>query len=294
MTQQTETRALIVSESKTRKSGGRGQSKLLVELLLLLLTVVTLVPVFWTIVLAFLPNRAIVSSKWDFPFWFGNFTRLFRDEVFIRQVLNSAMIVVGTVVICLALGALAGYALSKLNPPKWLTIPSLVIAAFIPLVPPMTLVPGLYLFLNEIGLLGGVGGLIVVNAFFNVPFAVLMLSSYFGAIPDELKEAAVVDGASDARVFSQVMLPLVKPGLSAVGIFVGIMAWNEFLMGLTLTSGGDTAPVTVGIAGLLQPYAVTWGELSAAGTVAAVPIIIMALFANRQIVAGLTSGAVKG
>lgn len=294
MTSETQTRALLIAESKTRKGAPGKRKNVVIEVVLLLVSIVTLIPVLWTLVLAFLPNRAIVSSKWDFPFWLGNFTRLFRDEIFMRQVLNSAIIVVGTVLICLVLGALAGYALSKLRPPRWLTIPSLVVSAFIPLIPPMTLVPGLYLFLDEIGLLGSLVGLIIVNAFFNVPFAVLMMTSYFSGIPEELREAAVVDGASDARVFLDVMLPLVRPGLAAVGIFVGIMAWNEFLMGLTLTSGGTTAPVTVGIAGLLQPYAVTWGELSAAGAVAAVPIILMAVFANRHIVAGLTSGAVKG
>ncbi len=294
MTIETETRALLLTDRKARKAASGKRKNLLLEAVLLIVSIVTLLPIVWTIVLAFLPNRAIVSSRWDFPFWIGNFTRLFRDEIFVRQVLNSAIIVVGAVAACLVLGALAGYALSKLRPPKWLTVPALVVAAFIPLIPPMTLVPGLYLFLNEVGLLGSLMGLIVVNTFFNAPFAVLMMASYFGAIPEELREAAVVDGASDARVFAEVMLPLVKPGLAAVGIFVGIMTWNEFLMGLTLTSGGTTAPVTVGIAGLLQPYAVTWGELSAAGTVAAVPIILMAVFANRHIVAGLTSGAVKG
>jgi multiple sugar transport system permease protein len=103
-----------------------------------------------------------------------------------------------------------------------------------------------------------------------------------------------MDGASEFRTFLAIMLPLVRPGLAATGVFVGIMAWNEFLMGLTLTSGGKTAPVTVGISGFLQQYAVTWGQLAAAGTVAAIPVIVLAIFANRHIVAGLTSGSVKG
>jgi len=103
-----------------------------------------------------------------------------------------------------------------------------------------------------------------------------------------------VDGASEFRAFRVVILPLVRPGLAAVGIFVAIMAWNEFLLGLTMTSGGESAPLTVGIASLVQPYSVTWGQMAAAGTIAAVPIIVLAIFANRQIVSGLTGGAVKG
>lgn len=273
--------------------GGR-RNRLLVEISLAVILLITVIPILWTVLLAFLPNRAIVSSSWQFPFWLGNFEAVFRGGTFFAQLGNSVVIVVGCVAICLAVGSLAGYALSRLKPPRWLAIPALIIAGFVPLIPPMTLVPGLYLLLSQLGLLGNVGGLILVNAVLNLPFAALLMSSYFSTIPEELREAALVDGANEATVFSRIMLPVVRPGLAAVGVFTGIMAWNEFQMGLTLTSGGSTAPVTVGIAGLLQPYAVTWGELAAAGTVAAVPIIAMAVFANRQIVAGLTAGAVKG
>lgn len=208
--------------------------------------------------------------------------------------MNSVGIVVGTVVLCLVIGAMSGYSLSKLHPPKGATIPALVLAGFIPLIPPARLVPGLYVLLNSLGLLGTVPGLILLNTFFNMPFATLLMSSYFSTVPEELRETSIVDGASEVRTFVSVMIPIVRSGLAVVGIFVGIMSWNEFLMGPTMTSGGTTAPVTVGIASLLQTYAVTWGQFAAAGTVAALPIIAMAVFANRQIVAGLTAGAVKG
>lgn len=265
-----------------------------VEIVVAVALVIAVLPVLWTLMLAFMPNRAIISSGWQFDFWLGNFEKVLSDGVFVAQVLNSVVIVIGAVAICLVFGSLAGYALSRLEPPRWLTIPALIVAAFIPLIPPMTLAPGLYILLSDIGLLGTVGGLVLINALFNLPFATLLMASYFSGIPDELREAALMDGASEWRTFRSIMVPVVKPGLAAVGIFTAILTWNEFMMGLTLTTGGRTAPVTVGIAGLLQPYAVTWGELAAAGTIAAVPIIFMAIFANRQIVAGLTSGAVKG
>ena len=265
-----------------------------VEAVVALALIVTILPIAWTVLLAFMPNRAIVDTDWQFAFWLGNFQAVFEDGVFVLQVLNSVVIVIGSVLICLVIGSLAGYALSTLHPPRWLTIPALIVTGFIPLIPPMTLVPGLYLLLADLGILGSVTGLVLVNALFNLPFATLLMSSYFGSVPGELREAARVDGATEWRTLWSVILPVVKPGLAATGIFAGILSWNEFMMGLTLTSGGRTAPVTVGIAGLLQPYAVTWGELAAAGTVAAVPIIIMAVFANRQIVSGLTGGAVKG
>lgn len=267
---------------------------MLIEAALILAILIIALPIAWTLLLAFLPNRAIVSSSWQFPFWLGNFQDVFANGTFGIQLLNSLGIVVGTVVLCLVIGSIGGYSLAKLQPPKWVALPTLGLAAVVPLIPPATLVPGLYVLLDDLGLLGTVPGLILVNTLFNLPFATLLMSSYFAALPEELREAALVDGANEFKVYLAVMLPIARPGMAATGIFVGIMAWNEFLMGLTLTSGGSTAPVTVGIAGFVQQYSVTWGQLAAAGTVAAVPMLLLAVFANRHIVAGLTAGAVKG
>ena len=266
-----------------------------VELALLVIIILVLVPIAWTALQAFLPNRAIVSRSWAFPFWLGNFAALAEPgEPFMRQLANSIVITVGTVIFCLTVGAMSGYCLSRLRPPRWITLPTLALAAFLPLVPPMTLVPGLYVTMSTLGLLGSLLGLILLNTLFNLPFAVLMLKSYFDQVPEELRESALVDGASEGRAFFSVILPLVRPGFAAVGVYVAIMAWNEFLFGLTMTTGGSAAPLTVGIASLVQPYQVTWGQMAAAGLTAALPIIVLAVFANRQIVAGLTAGAVKG
>jgi len=282
---------MTIESTRTRRPRA---SRIAVEVALVLVVIVVVIPIAWMILLSFLPNRAIVSHDWIFPFWIGNFEAVFDGGVFFVQMLNSVGIVVGTVIICIVIGSISGYALSRLSPPKWVSIPALALAAIIPLIPPATLIPGLYLLLNSMGLLGTVPGLILVNSLFNLPFATLLMASYFSGIPMQLREAALVDGATEAGVFVRIMFPLVRPGLAATSIFVGIMAWNEFLMGLTMTSGGTTSPITVGIAGFVQEFAVTWGELAAAGTVAAVPLIIVAIFANRQIIAGLTAGAVKG
>lgn len=265
------------------------------ELALLFAMALIIIPIAWGSWLAFQPNRAIVNPEWDFSTWLGNFQALFAPgEPFVDQLLNSIGITLGTVALCLTIGSAAGYSLSKLGPPRWLTLPALVLAAFVPLVPPMTLVPGMYVQLGALGLLNSIGGLVLLNTVLNLPFAALLMKSYFDTVPEELREAALVDGATEARAFFSVVLSIVRPGLAAVGIFTAIMAWNEFMLGLTMTAGGRTAPITVGIASLVQPYEVTWGEMSAAGAVAAVPIIAIAIIANRQIVAGLTAGAVKG
>jgi multiple sugar transport system permease protein len=274
--------------------GGR-RVNALVEIPLAVMVLLTLLPILWMLVLSVQPGRNIINPEWDFSVWLGNFQDLLAPgEPFVAQLTNSLLIVVGTVVLCLAVGALAGYVLSRLRLPRQLTLVLLALAAFLPMVPPMALVPGLYVVLYNFGLTGTILGLILLNTVFNLPFAVLLLKVYFDAVPDEMREAALVDGASEFTVFRSVMLPLVRPGLAAVGVFTGIMAWNEFLFGLTMTSGGVTSPLTVGIASLVQPYEVAWGLMAAVGTLAAVPIILLAILANRQIIAGLTSGAVKG
>jgi len=128
----------------------------------------------------------------------------------------------------------------------------------------------------------------------NLPFATILMKVYFDRVPLELREAALMDGAPEWRVFSRVMLPLAAPGAAAVAIYTAIMAWNEFLFGLTMTAGGTTAPITVGIASLVQPYEIAWGQMAAAGALTAIPIIVIAIVASRRIVSGLTRGATKG
>lgn len=266
----------------------------LVDIPLLIALALFVAPILWMVVLSVQPDRNIVSPNWDFGLSMRNFSALFaQGQPFLYQLRNSLLIVAGTIVLCLVIGACAGYALSRLPVPKWVTYPLLAVSALIPLVPPMTLVPGLYVTLNSLDLLR-VEGLILLNTVFNLPFAVLLMKVYFDALPESLREAALMDGASERTVFVRVMLPLVRPGIASVAVFTGIMAWNEFLMGLTMTSGGTTSPLPVGIAALVQPYEIVWGQMAAAGSLAAVPIIILAAVANRQIVSGMTGGAVKG
>ena len=268
---------------------------IIAEIVLIGAVVATLAPVLWMVALSFQPLKNIISEGMVFTFSLGNFADLLSPgNPLLAQLGNSLTIVIGTVVLCLLFGSLAGYALSQLHLPRSVTLPLLVLAGFIPLVPPMVLVPGLYATMTTLGLIGGSLGLIVLNTVFQLPFATLLMKLYFDGIPSSLREAARIDGASELSTLRSVMLPLVKPGLAAVGTFTAIMAWNEFLFGLTMTSGGSTAPLTVGIAALVQPYEVAWGEMAAAGALAAVPIIILTMIANRYIVTGLTAGAVKG
>jgi multiple sugar transport system permease protein len=282
-----------VTAGRARRRPGRFSPWVDIPLLLMVLAFVA--PIAWMVVLAVQPDRNIVSPAWDFGFTLQNVRGLLGEgQPFPQQLLNSVLIVAGTIVLCLLVGGACGYALSQISLPRWFTLPTLAVSALLPMIPPMTLVPGLYVTLDSLGLLGTVLGLVLVNTVFNLPFAALLMKVYFDAVPSALREAALVDGASELRVLLRVMLPVVRPGLASVAVFTGIMAWNEFLMGLVMTSGGTTSPLPVGIASLVQPYEVAWGAMAAAGSLAAVPIIVLAVLANRHIVAGMTGGAVKG
>jgi multiple sugar transport system permease protein len=171
--------------------------------------------------------------------------------------------VVGAVVLCGIASTLAAYGLSKLRLPWWLTATVGASCAVVPMLPPMALVPGLYVTLIQTGLLGSLTGLIILNTILNLPFATLLMKIGFDEIPPALQEAASIDGASEARSFWTILLPLVTPSLVTSSLFTAIMTWNEFLMGLTMTSGGTTSPLSVGIASLVQPFEVRWGQLSA-------------------------------
>lgn len=257
--------------------------------------ILVVAPIAWMIVVAFQQPRAIIAPDWRFELSWGNFASIFDpDAVFGSQVINSLGLVVVSTALTLIIATLASYSLSQLLWSPRVVLAILAIAGLLQVIPPMTLVPGLYSVITSMGLVNSLAGLILLNTVFNLPFAVIMTKFSFDAIPAELRESASVDGASDFGAFRRVMLPLAAPGIAAVAIFTAIQVWNEFLFGLVFTSGGRTAPITVGIAALIQPQEIKFGEMAAVGVVTAVPIILLAIVANRQIVSGLTGGAVKG
>ncbi len=270
-------------------------SRVIIAIILIATAVLTILPIVWLIVTAFLQSRAIVAPGIDISFALQNFQSVFDPSAdYGRQVLNSLLIVVLGTALCVVVAALAGYSLSQLN---WSSRGVLIVLAglgLLQVVPPMTLVPGIFVLLNTLHLNNTLGALILLDAVFNLPFAVIMAKFYFDSIPGELRESAAIDGASDFGAFRRIMLPLAMPGISAITIFTAIQVWNEFLFGLVFTTGGTSAPLTVGIATLIQPQQIQYGPMAAVGVVTAVPIIVLGIVANRQIVAGLTRGAVKG
>lgn len=268
---------------------------LLTESVLFIAMVITLIPIVWLFYNSFRLSRNIISLENPTDFTLYNYKTLFSPTSdFTALFLNSVGLVLFTTILCLAIGLLAAYSLSKFRWPWAFTVTILGAATFIQLVPPVALAPSFYVILNNFYLYNSVTALVLVNTVFNLPFAIFLLKVYFDSIPDDLKEAALIDGAKEWTVFWRIMVPLAKPGIGAVAILVAILTWNEFLMALSLTSTSDAQTITVGIATYIQQYQVRYGDMSAAAAIATIPIIVVAATAHRYIVTGLTGGAVKG
>lgn len=267
----------------------------LTEFVLLVAVVATLVPIGWLLYNSFRYSKDIISLNNPFTLTLYNYRSLFSGtSEFTALFFNSLGLVFSTTILCLAISLLAAYSLSKFRWPRGVTIAILGVAIFVQLVPPVALAPSFYVILNNLYLYDSVTGLVLVNTIFNLPFAIFLLKVYFDTVPNDLREAALVDGCGEAKVFWKVMVPLAAPGVGAVAILVAILTWNEFLMALSLTSTPNAQTITVGIATFVQEYQVLYGDMSASAAVATIPLIVLAAVAHRYIVTGLTGGAVKG
>lgn len=273
----------------------RRHRSLATDVVLLLAILATVAPIALLFYNAFRYSRDIINPGRLSAPTFYNFRELFSGySDFPRLFTNSLVVVLFTVILCIVVGLLAAYSLSKFRWPRLLVGPLLATILLIQLVPPVALAPSFYVILNTYGLYDSRIGLVLVNTVFNLPFAVFLLKAYFDGVSNELREAALVDGATEMGAFARVMVPLAAPGVAAVAILVAILTWNEFLLALSLTSTPDAQTITVGIATFIQPYQVLYGEMTAAAAIASLPIILLAIVAHRYIVAGLTSGAIKG
>ncbi|WP_313405678.1 carbohydrate ABC transporter permease [Aeromicrobium sp.] len=253
------------------------------------------VPVLWIISLSVKPD-GILNDGSFFPsaFTTEHFEAIFKNDDFTRALINSIGICLIATFIALIVGTMAAYAVARLDfPGKSLVVgASLLIAMF----PQIALVTPLFKILTNIGLFDTWLGLIIPYITFALPLAIYTLSAFFREIPWELEKAAKMDGATPFQAFRKVIAPLAMPGVFTTAILVFISCWNDFLFAISLTSSerSRTVPAALSYFTGATTFEKPTQSIAAAAVVITIPIVIFVLFFQRRIVAGLTSGAVKG
>ncbi|MET9002338.1 carbohydrate ABC transporter permease [Amycolatopsis sp. Hca4] len=261
----------------------------------ILVLVFALVPVLWVISLSFktkdtLTDGAFIPQSWTWQ----NYADIFQTSEFLLALVNSIGIAIISTVIAVVLGTMAAYAIARLDfPGKQLLVGlSLLIAMF----PQVSLVTPLFNIERNLGLFDTWPGLILPYITFALPLSIYTLSAFFREIPWELEKAAKMDGATPAQAFRRVIAPLAAPGVFTTAILVFIFCWNDFLFAISLTSttASRTVPAALSFFTGSSQFEDPTGQVCAAAVVITIPIIVFVLFFQRRIVAGLTSGAVKG
>ncbi|MTD55048.1 carbohydrate ABC transporter permease [Amycolatopsis pithecellobii] len=254
-----------------------------------------LVPVLWILSLSFKTKDTLDDGKFIPRAWtFQNYADIFRTDDFIRALINSIGIALIATAIAVVFGTMAAYAVARLDFPgkRFLIGISLLIAMF----PQVSLVTPLFNIERTLGLFDTWAGLIIPYITFALPLAIYTLSAFFREIPWELEKAAKMDGATPAQAFRRVIAPLAAPGVFTTAILVFIFCWNDFLFAISLTStnASRTVPAALSFFTGASQFEDPTGTIAAAAVVITIPIILFVLFFQRRIVAGLTSGAVKG
>lgn len=261
---------------------------------LVVLALITLAPI-WVMLATGFKDDVLVQQKE--PVWFfflptlDNYEYIMTRGKFDRYLWNS--VIVGTVSTFLTLlfGGMCAYALARTEFRGRVFVANSTL--LVRMVPPAVLaVPAFAMVLN-FSLDNDLAVLIFFYTALNLPFAIWLLFGFYKQIPVELEEAAIVDGASALQVFFRVLLPLMKSGYAVAGIFTFRIAWNEFILALLLT-GRTTRTLPVGAAGFITDTGVEWGRIMAMGTLIVIPPLLFTFFAARQIISGMTAGAVKG
>jgi ABC-type glycerol-3-phosphate transport system permease component len=261
---------------------------------MLLAIAAALFPLYWAVISSFVPETRLFSPEGLLPrhLVLDHYRALFLGRDFWIPIRNSLVVAGATTALCVVVGGPCAYALARLPIRGKSGILLAVLAAS--MFPQVSLVSPLYLLLREAGLLNTYPGLVLPYLTFAMPLTVWLLVGFFRQLPADLEDAALMDGAGRLRALWTIVLPISWPGLATAAILTFLYSWNEFLFALSFTLGPERQTVPVAIALFRGQYQVPWGEILAAAVVATAPVAVLVVAAQRRIVAGLTSGAVKG
>ncbi len=252
-------------------------------------------PLLWAFITSLKHERDIIAPGVHLlpnPATLENYVAIWTQSNLPALMWNSAVTTAITVLICLAAGTLAAYAVSRER--FRLRVPVLLFFLLIRMFPVVLMLVPLFIILRQAGLLDTHVGLALAYSGFLLPIYIWMMKGFFDVIPPELEEAARIDGCSRLGAMGRVVLPLVRGGLFACAVFIGIGAWNEYLFALMLTTSSGSRTWPVGLQLMVGEFQLPWGALTAGGMLSILPVLVLFAIVQRSMVRGLAAGAVKG
>lgn len=264
-------------------------------LLVAVIVVYTVFPFYWAVVSSLKEGSALYRVEFvpPQPAW-GNYTGIFRQQNFARNILNSVIVAGSVVGISLLLSVTASYALGRIEFRGRTTLLLTILA--VSMFPQVAVLSGMFELVSWLGIYDTLWSLILSYMILTLPFTTWVLTTFVRDLPKELEEAALVDGARPWTIITRVFMPLMWPALATTGLLAFITAWNEFMFAITFTLSNQrrTVPVAIALISGASQFELPWGRVMAASVIVTVPLVVLVLIFQRRIVSGLTAGAVKG
>jgi trehalose/maltose transport system permease protein len=269
--------------------------QVLLYLLVAFIVVYTVFPFYWAIVSSLKEGSGlyVVEPFPSHPAW-GNYTAVFKEQSFGRNILNSVIVATSVVSISLLLAVTASYALGRITFRGRTTL--LLVVLSVSMFPQVAVLSGMFELVSWLGIYDTLWSLALSYMILTLPFTTWVLTTFVRELPKELEEAALVDGAKPWTIITKVFMPLMWPALATTGLLAFITAWNEFLFAITFTLSNQrrTVPVAIALISGASRFELPWGRVMAASVIVTVPLVVLVLIFQRRIVSGLTAGAVKG
>lgn len=279
----------------TARKGKKLAGKVGFASLLLVFMVFILLPIYWCLVTSFKPSAEITSKEvtyWPKIFTFVNYAEAWTRSGFSTYFKNSLFIAVFGVVFIVVLSVLTGYALDRFKfKGKNVFMLILLCTQFIP---GAMLITPIFIIFKNLNMLNSLFALVLVNTTFHFPFNSILMRGFVGGIDYTIEEAAQIDGCSRLGAIRHVLLPVLKPGIATIAAYGFISCWNEFLFSFMFISKQAKLTLPVGLKNLVGEFSINYGQLAAGAVIAVVPTLILFSYVQKNLVGGLSSGAVKG
>lgn len=278
-----------------KRSTRRRITALASYLVLLVASFIALFPIFWTLSTSIKTRNdtfILPPRFFSFEATWKNYLAIFQTRGFGQIYLNTITISLASTLLCVAVSTLAAYSLARA--PRFRSRRPLEVGLIlVRAIPAIVIMVPLFTITSELGVYDNHFALILMYAAINVPFATWLMTSFVDQIPVSLEQSAAIDGAGRAQILWHVVLPLILPGMAATTIFIALLTWNEFLIPVML-AGNSAKTLPVFISGFISARNLDWGPMAAASSLAIVPIAMLTVLAQRWLVSGLSSGAIKG